>query len=81
MNAEKDMSGRVNVVLPDEVYELVKNLAETERRSQSQMTAILVEEALAARGMPPEKEPHTQPGGDAKGSSDSKRKGKAGEGV
>ncbi len=61
MNAEKDMSGRVNVVLPDEVYELVKDLAETERRSQSQMTAILVEEALAARGMLPGKEPPPAP--------------------
>jgi hypothetical protein len=58
MNTENDMSGRVNVVLPDEVYELVKDLAETERRSQSQMTAILVEEALAARGvLPGSKEP------------------------
>lgn len=43
------MSGRVNVVLPDEVYETVKNLAGTERRSQSQMAAILIEEALEAR--------------------------------
>ena len=79
MNAEKDMSGRVNVVLPDEVYELVKNLAETERRSQSQMTAILVEEALAARGMRSGKEPPPQPEKTAKGSSGSKRRGKAGE--
>ncbi|KYC36376.1 hypothetical protein WA1_42460 [Scytonema hofmannii PCC 7110] len=45
------MSGRVNVVLPDEVYELVKSLATGERRSQSQMTAILVEEALQARNL------------------------------
>jgi len=45
------MSGRVNVVLSDEVYELIKNLAGTERRSQSQMTAILVEEALEARNL------------------------------
>lgn len=60
MYAENDMSGRVNVVLPDEVYEVVKDLAETERRSQSQMTAILVEEALAARGVLSGKEPPPQ---------------------
>ncbi|BAY67215.1 hypothetical protein NIES22_73780 (plasmid) [Calothrix brevissima NIES-22] len=49
MNTDNTMSGRVNVVLPDEVYETVKNLAGTERRSQSQMAAILIEEALEAR--------------------------------
>ncbi|BDA71669.1 hypothetical protein CAL7716_058350 [Calothrix sp. PCC 7716] len=43
------MSGRVNVVLGDAIYETVKNLAEVERRSQSQMAAILIEEALLAR--------------------------------
>ncbi|MBW4669689.1 MAG: ribbon-helix-helix protein, CopG family [Cyanomargarita calcarea GSE-NOS-MK-12-04C] len=51
MNTDNTMSGRVNVVLPDEVYEIVKNLAGTERRSQSQMTAILIEEALEARNL------------------------------
>lgn len=49
MNTDNTMSGRVNVVLTDEVYELVRNLAGTERRSLSQTTAILIEEALEAR--------------------------------
>lgn len=49
MNTDNTMSGRINVVLPDEVYETVKNLAGTERRSQSQMAAILIEEALESR--------------------------------
>ncbi len=57
MNAHENMSGRVNVVLSDEIYEVVKDLAETERRSQSQMTAILVEEALIARGVAAQKAP------------------------
>lgn len=57
MNAHENMSGRVNVVLSDEIYEVVKDLAETERRSQSQMTAILVEEALIARGVLAKKDP------------------------
>ncbi len=51
MDTENTMSGRVNVVLNDEVYELVKNLAGTERRSQSQTAAILIEEALEARNL------------------------------
>jgi hypothetical protein len=51
MNTENTMSGRVNVVLTDEVYELVKNLAGTERRSQSQTAAILIEEALESRNL------------------------------
>jgi hypothetical protein len=50
MNTDESMSGRVNVVLSDDLYELVKDLAEAEQRSQSQMTAILVKEALTARG-------------------------------
>jgi hypothetical protein len=61
MNTPGDMSGRVNVVLPDEVYDLIKRLAEAERRSQSQMTAFLVEEALIARGILPKKEIATPP--------------------
>ena len=51
MNTDNTMSGRVNVVLADEVYEVIKGLAGTERRSQSQMAAILIEEALAARNL------------------------------
>ncbi|QSJ17433.1 hypothetical protein JYQ62_00640 [Nostoc sp. UHCC 0702] len=33
MNTDNTMSGRVNVVLTDEVYELIKSLAVKERRS------------------------------------------------
>jgi predicted transcriptional regulator len=51
MNIDNNMSGRVNVVLPDDIHELVKGLAESERRSQSQMAAILIEEALKARNL------------------------------
>lgn len=39
----------MNVVLPDEIYEFVKELAAIERRSLSQMTAILVERGLATQ--------------------------------
>ena len=74
MNADENMSGRVNVVLSDEIYEVVKDLAESERRSQSQMTAILVEEALIARGMLPEKQPPT-PATNAKGKGRGKKGG------
>ena len=56
MNIPNDMSGRVNVIFPDEVYDSIRKLAEIERRSQSQMTAFLVEEALIARGILPKKE-------------------------
>lgn len=43
------MSGRVNVVLSDEIFKTVKALAQKERRSQSQTAAILIEEALLSR--------------------------------
>ncbi|MGB7440753.1 MAG: hypothetical protein WA919_06765 [Coleofasciculaceae cyanobacterium] len=43
------MSKRVSVVLSDNVAENLEQLASKERRSQSQMGAILIEEALAAR--------------------------------
>jgi CopG-like RHH_1 or ribbon-helix-helix domain, RHH_5 len=51
MNTNENMSGRVNVVLQDEIYELLKGLAEAERRSQSQTAALLIEEALTARNL------------------------------
>lgn len=44
------MSKRISVVLPDDVAESLEKLADTERRSQSQMGALLIEEALQARG-------------------------------
>ena len=46
-----DASKRINTILSSEVYELIKNLAGTERRSQSQTAAILIEEALEARNL------------------------------
>lgn len=55
MNTDNTMSGRVNVVLSDEVHELVKSLAGKERRSLSQMSAILIEESLKSRELLPEK--------------------------
>lgn len=74
MNTGESMSGRVNVVLSDDLYELVKDLAESEQRSQSQMTAILVKEALTARGMIPQNKNPTS------SSSGGKGKGVRGEG-
>lgn len=72
MNTDESMSGRVNVVLSDDLYELVKDLAEAEQRSQSQMTAILVKEALTARGMIPQNKPF------ASGTTGGKGRGKKG---
>ncbi len=72
MNTDESMSGRVNVVLSDDLYELVKDLAEAEQRSQSQMTAILVKEALTARGMIPQNQPPNS------GTSSGKGRGKKG---
>lgn len=72
MNTDESMSGRVNVVLSDDLYELVKDLAEAEQRSQSQMTAILVKEALTAREMIPQNKPPTS------GTSSGKGRGKKG---
>jgi predicted transcriptional regulator len=43
------MSKRVSVVLSDDIAEKLEKFATEERRSQSQMGAILIEEALQAR--------------------------------
>ena len=75
MSTDETMSGRVNVVLSDDIYEVVMELAESEQRSQSQMTGILVKEALAARGMIPKKQPPT-----SSTSSSGKGRGKKGDG-
>jgi predicted transcriptional regulator len=50
------MSKRISVVLPDEVAEKLEQYATKERRSQSQMGAILIEEALQAREVTQENE-------------------------
>jgi hypothetical protein len=46
----------VGLRLPDDVREIVQQLADSERRSLSQMCWILVEEALAARRLWPTSE-------------------------
>jgi predicted transcriptional regulator len=46
---DEPMSKRVSVVLPDDVGEILEEMAKEERRSHSQMGAILIEEAIAAR--------------------------------
>ncbi len=43
------MSQRLNAILPDNVYTELLSLAEEEKRTKSQMAAILIEEALQAR--------------------------------
>jgi predicted transcriptional regulator len=43
------MSQRLNAILPDDVYEELLGLAESEKRTKSQMAAILIEEAIATR--------------------------------
>jgi hypothetical protein len=43
------MSKRVSVVLPDDIGEIFEEMAREERRSHSQMGAILIEEAIATR--------------------------------
>jgi hypothetical protein len=43
------MSKRVSVVLPDNLGEVLEQMATAERRSHSQMGAILIEEAIASR--------------------------------
>ena len=49
-NSSEDlMSKRISVVLTDEIADIFERLAEQERRSQSQMGAILIEEALRNR--------------------------------
>jgi metal-responsive CopG/Arc/MetJ family transcriptional regulator len=60
------MSKRVSVVLPDDVAEQLEEFAARERRSQSQMGAILIEEALHTRQALQEKE-HPSPEKKGKG--------------
>lgn len=43
------MSQRLNAIIPDDVYENLLRIAETEKRTKSQMAAILIEEAITAR--------------------------------
>lgn len=43
------MSQRLNAILPDGVFEDLLRLSEQEKRTKSQMAAILIEEAIIAR--------------------------------
>lgn len=43
------MSQRLNAILPDDVFEKLLRLSEQEKRTKSQMAAILIEEAITAR--------------------------------
>jgi hypothetical protein len=45
------MSGRVNVVFTDKIFELIKEIAEEDERSLSQTVSILVRESLIERGL------------------------------
>jgi hypothetical protein len=40
---------RVTAVLPPNLFEIIEQMAKTEERSMSQMTAILIREALSKR--------------------------------
>ena len=40
---------RVTAVLPPNLFEIIEKMAKTEERSMSQMTAILIREALSKR--------------------------------
>ncbi len=42
---------RVTAVLPQYLYNAIEDMAKTQERSMSQMTAILIREALQARGI------------------------------
>lgn len=55
------MSDRINVVLSDELYAIVTGMAKSERRTFSQMGAILIEESLRARGLYPPKDEMQEP--------------------
>ncbi len=60
------MSKRVSVVLPDDIGEILEEMAREERRSHSQMGAILIEEAIKARQVQQNESPASGTGGKAK---------------
>ena len=43
------MSKKLNAVIPDETWEALEQIANEEMRTKSQMAAILLSEAIAAR--------------------------------
>ena len=48
MNYE-EMSKKLNAIIPDETWEALEEIAKREMRTKSQMAAILLGEAIAAR--------------------------------
>jgi hypothetical protein len=58
MNSYELMTKRLNAIIPDETWEALEKVASREMRTKSQMTAILLGEALAEywRRNPPEPE-------------------------
>ncbi|TBR56527.1 hypothetical protein B4U84_29480 [Westiellopsis prolifica IICB1] len=44
-----EVSKKLNAVIPDEVWEDLEKIAQAEMRTKSQMAAILLAEAIAAR--------------------------------
>ena len=48
MNYE-EMSKKLNAIIPDETWEALEEIAKQEMRTKSQMAAILLGEAIAAR--------------------------------
>lgn len=48
MNNE-EMSKKLNAIIPDETWEALEEIAKREIRTKSQMAAILLGEAIAAR--------------------------------
>lgn len=68
MNSYELMTKRLNAIIPDETWEALEKVASREMRTKSQMTAILLGEALAEywRRNPPEpgvepEQPATKP--------------------
>jgi hypothetical protein len=47
MNSYELMTKRLNAIIPDETWEALEKVASREMRTKSQMTAILLGEALA----------------------------------
>ncbi len=49
INDYSEVSKKLNAVIPDEVWEDLEKIAQAEMRTKSQMAAILLAEAIAAR--------------------------------
>lgn len=63
MNSYELMTKRLNAIIPDETWEALEKVASREMRTKSQMTAILLGEAIADywRRNPPEPDRTTEP--------------------